>query len=125
MTIVLDAGALIAIDRSDPTMMKLLAAASVHHEPLRTPSGVVAQVWRDGARQSRLSTWLRAVEEFPLDEARSRRVGTILRQARTSDVLDASVVELTRVGETVITSDRGDLAALANASGIRIRLVTI
>ena len=65
------------------------------------------------------------MNEAPLDEAASRRIGMLLGQAGTSDVIDASVVDLVDPGDTVISSDLADLATLAIAAGKRIRLVTI
>lgn len=46
--LVLDAGALIAVDRNDRAMLARLRAAERHGLELRTNAMVVAQVWRDG-----------------------------------------------------------------------------
>jgi hypothetical protein len=43
--IVLDAGALIALDRGDKRMIALLQRALVQGRIFRVPSGVVGQVW--------------------------------------------------------------------------------
>ena len=50
MPLVLDAGALIAVDRQDRSIGAVLRLA--HHEqlPVRTSAAVVAQVWRGGGR---------------------------------------------------------------------------
>jgi hypothetical protein len=61
---VLDAGALIAIDRNDRATVARLAAAKRHGMELRTNAMVVSQVWRhpDG-RQAHLGQLLRATQQ--------------------------------------------------------------
>ena len=56
--VVLDAGALIAFERNDRKVRTLIELAVTHGRTLHVPAGVVAQVWRDGARQARLSRLL-------------------------------------------------------------------
>ena len=46
--IVLDAGALIALDRGDKRMIALLQRALAQRRTFRVPAGVVGQAWRDG-----------------------------------------------------------------------------
>ena len=72
--IVLDAGALIALDRGDKRMIALLQRALTQGRAFRVPAGVVGQVWRDGRVQVTLSRFLRseAVEVIPLDEQLAR-----------------------------------------------------
>lgn len=54
--LVLDAGALIAVDRDDRAMLARLRAAERHGLELRTNAMVVAQVWRDSqGRQAGLA----------------------------------------------------------------------
>jgi hypothetical protein len=45
--LVLDAGALVAVDRDDRAMMARLRVAQQHGVELRSHSMVIAQVWRD------------------------------------------------------------------------------
>ncbi|MEA2932221.1 MAG: hypothetical protein QOI56_1006, partial [Actinomycetota bacterium] len=52
---VLDSSPLVAFERSDRRVVAILARAVHHGDPLVVPAGVVAQVWRDGRRQSRLA----------------------------------------------------------------------
>ena len=60
--LVLDAGALLAVDRNDRAMIARLAAAVRHDLQLRTNAMVVAQVWRDQhGRQAVLARLLRAI----------------------------------------------------------------
>jgi predicted nucleic acid-binding protein len=108
----LDAGALIAVERGQPRMIALLAEALRTNVRLFVPAGVVAQVWRGGARQSRLSRLLAldAVEVVALDTVAARAIGVLLGRARTGDVVDASVVWCARrTASTIVTSDADDI----------------
>jgi hypothetical protein len=70
----LDAGALIALDRGDRRMIALLRRALAQGRTFRVPAGVVAQAWRDGRGQVTLARFLRSheVEVIPLDEQLAR-----------------------------------------------------
>lgn len=112
----LDAGALIAFERNDRGVVLLLARALELGHALAAPAGVVGQVWRDGRRQARLAHLLAAneVEVVPLDDERAREAGQLCGVTRTVDVIDASVVLCAHArGHRVVTSDPGDLRALA------------
>jgi predicted nucleic acid-binding protein len=111
----LDAGALIALDRGDGRLIALLQEAARRKLQLRIPTGVLGQVWRNGARQVLLARLLRAreVELQPLDEQVARAAGELCGSAGTSDVIDASVVLAARATQdTVLTSDPDDLRRL-------------
>src|SRR5262249_32869193 len=112
---VLDAGALIALERKDRRVVALLARALEHELPLIVPAGVVGQVWRDGRRQSRLARFLAAREVAidPLDDRAAREAGPLCGVTRTSDVVDASLVLAARAGKhKIVTSDVDDLRRL-------------
>ena len=65
----LDAGAFVAVDRSDRSMIARLRVAQQHGIELRTSAIVIAQVWRDPeGRQAGLARLLRAVDVRPIDE---------------------------------------------------------
>jgi hypothetical protein len=122
VTLVLDAGALIAVERSDREIVALLKA---EHRGGRVPvthGGIVGQVWRDGARQARLARLLAGVEIVPLDDALGRRAGILLARTHTDDVLDAAVVLLATDGDLIVTSDVTDLSTLAAAYGAHIEI---
>ena len=53
--IVLDTGALIALDRGDKRMIALLHRALAQGRVFRVPAGVVGQAWRDGRVQVTLA----------------------------------------------------------------------
>src|SRR6516162_59362 len=60
--IVMDAGALIALDRGDKRMIALLHRALAQGRAFRVPAGVVGQAWRDGRVQVTLARFLRSEE---------------------------------------------------------------
>jgi hypothetical protein len=115
MTLVLDAGALIAIEKADRPILMLLEAARRHGRALVVPVGVIAQVWRGGSRQARLARFVgaRGVDVEVLTEEGAKATGLICGRAGTTDVVDASVVVVGRRHHaTVVSSDRSDLEAL-------------
>jgi len=112
---VLDTGALIAFERNDRRVLRLVELAVAHGRVLHVPAGVVAQAWRDGRRQARLATLLGsaclAVRALDADEAKA--AGALCGLRRTADVVDASVVLLAkRHRAPAVTSDPDDLRRL-------------
>lgn len=115
MSLVLDAGALIAVERGDRATAAVIEVARQEHRVVIVPAGVVGQVWRDGSRQARLARLLGAqgVVVEPLTDTGARAAGVLCGEAGTSDVVDASVVLAARRHRaTAISSDRQDLQAL-------------
>lgn len=113
--IVLDTGALIALDRGDKRMIALLQRALSQRRSFRVPAGVVGQAWRDGRVQVTLARFLRSeeVEIVPLDEHLARSCGELCAAANSADVIDASVVILARERRhPIVTSDPDDLRRL-------------
>jgi len=111
----LDSGALIAFERNDRRVIALIVRTLSHRRTMAVPAGVVAQVWRDGRRQSRLARLLGAgeVEVVPLDDRRAREAGQLCGVKGTTDIVDASVVLCARArGHRILTSDRDDLERL-------------
>jgi hypothetical protein len=123
VTIVLDAGALVAADRGNRELTALLKRERLAGRSAITHGGVVGQVWRGGGRQANLTRVLEITNVEPLDDALGRRAGALLGDAGTSDVIDAAVVLLARDGDDIFTSDVGDLALLAEAAGLQVELV--
>ena len=111
--VVFDAGALIALERGDRQVRAYVLAAEQGHAELLTSSAVVAQVWRGGARQARLSRFLTSdlVRELALDPETSRRIGMLAAAVGAPDVVDGhiAVIALER-GALVLTSDPRDIA---------------
>jgi hypothetical protein len=119
VTVVLDSGALIAIDRRDRRVGAMLRVLSREGVPVHTSAGVVAQVWRDGRQQVNLARVLPGVDVAPLDDPAAKKVGQLLGTNGTSDLLDAHVALLVQSGGSVLTSDGPDISAL-----LRTRRVT-
>ena len=119
--IMLDAGALIALDRGDKRMIALLQRALTQGRVFRVPAGAVGQAWRDGHVQVTLARFLRSeeVEIIPLDEELARSCGELCGASNTSDMIDASVVILARRRrDAIFTSDPNDLKRLDPAAQI-------
>jgi predicted nucleic acid-binding protein len=112
---VLDAGALIALDRGDKRMIALLQSALAQRRAFRVPAGVVGQAWRDGRVQATLARFLRSEEVaiVALDEQLARSCGELCGATGSSDIVDASLVILARERrDPIITSDPNDLRRL-------------
>lgn len=111
----LDAGALIAFEKGDRSLRAALREALAEGRALTIPAGALAQVWRDGARQSHLSRLLKieGVNIEPLDERLARSAGRLCGLTRTRDVIDATVVVGAKIrGDAIVTSDVDDLRRL-------------
>lgn len=108
----LDAGALIAIDRGDRRMLVLLEEARRARLPLSVTASVVSQAWRDGRTQARLALFLKqsAVEVAPFSATDARAVGELATLCGHTDVVDVHVVLLAlQRAQTVVTSDPLDI----------------
>jgi hypothetical protein len=119
--IVLDAGALIALERGNKRMIALLQRSLAQGRSIRVPAGVVGQAWRDGRAQATLVRFLRSeeVEIQPLDEQMARACGELCGATNSQDVIDASVVIVARERrDPIVTSDPGDLRRLDPAAQI-------
>ena len=118
MKALLDAAALIAIDRRDRRFGATLRVLQQRSTPLQASSAVVAQVWRDGRTQANLARVLTGVGIAPLGAADSRRIGELLGRTTTADVVDGHVALLADPGDILFTSDPGDLKTLIDRRGI-------
>lgn len=126
MSLVLDAGALVAIERSDRSVLALLKRELLAGRAPLTHGGVVGQVWRTGSgRQANLARLLRGVEVRALDGTLGRQAGELLALAGGVDVIDAAVALLALDGDVILTSDPGDLAALVAAAGTHADIVPV
>lgn len=118
MSLVLDAGALLAIECRDRQVGAMLRVAQQERIAVRTSPAAVAQVWRHGARQVLLARILAGVAAPPLDLDTGKRLGVLLGAAGCSDVVDAHVASLARAGDRVLTSDPGDLRSILDALSV-------
>jgi hypothetical protein len=122
--LILDAGAFLAVERDDRTMIARLRLAERHGFDLRSNAVVIGQVWRDPrGRQARMARLLQAVDVRTVTEHDGRAAGELLGASGTSDVVDATVALLARSGDQIITSDPGDIRALVSAAGTAVAVV--
>jgi hypothetical protein len=115
MTLVLDSGALVAVERADRPTLMLMEAARRQGRNFVVPAGVVAQVWRGGSRQARLARFLaaRGVGVEALTDAGAKAAGLVCGRAGANDVVDASVVVTARRHRAAVVGwDRADLEML-------------
>ena len=113
--VTLDAGGLIALDRDDRRVVVLLARARETGASVTVPASALAQAIRRPERQARLSRLIRqpAVHVADLDRVDATSVGRLLAASGTADITDAHVVICARrAGQSVVTSDPGDLNKL-------------
>ena len=126
MSLVLDAGALLAVERADRDTIALFKSELLAGRTPVTHGGVVGQVWRGGSRrQANLARLLPALTIVAIDDAMGRRAGMLLGRARRSDVIDAAIVLLAADGDMILTSDVRDLRPLADAAGLEVDLVRV
>lgn len=128
--LVLDTGALIALDRNDRTVWAMLRNAADDSAQVSVPAGVIAQAWRDGSRQALLARALAHCDEVPLEGALARATGLLCGRANTADIVDASVALIaasrSQTGPTaLVTSDPTDIRHLLQTLGPSIHLVGI
>lgn len=100
-------------------------ASSVH-----VPAGVIAQAWRDGARQALLARALSRCEEIVLDGPTARLAGLLCGRAGIADVIDSSVAVAaatvaSRSDVAVLTSDPNDLTQLIDVLDATVNVVTV
>lgn len=125
MHLILDTGALIAIDRDDRRVAGLIELGRRASASLVSTAPVVGQAWRDGARQARLARALAMIDlrSVVLDDA--KHAGELLGRAGASDVVDALVALLALPGDQLLTSDPDDLAPLVDACQVNVRVVAV
>jgi hypothetical protein len=117
---VYDAGALIALDNDDRRMWVRHKLALDEGRDIHVPAVVVGQAWRDARRQVRLGRVLAGVQVDPVGLDTGKAAGVLCGKARTSDVVDATVVVVAAAHRAIIwTSDESDIRALCGASGVR------
>jgi hypothetical protein len=125
VALVLDAGALVAIDRNDFVVRRQVEEASRRPVEVVTSAAVVAQVWRNGSRQALLARLLRGFDIRPLGPATGRRIGELLAVSRTDDVVDAHIALLVRDGDVVLTSDPSDIGRLLGSLGMAASVIKV
>jgi hypothetical protein len=118
MGVTYDTGALVAADRGERRQWARHSALLTRREVPTVPAPVLAQAWRGGSRQDLLARLLAGCVIEPLGAAQARSAGALAARAATADIVDACVVEgAIRRHDLVISSDEGDLAAIATSTG--------
>lgn len=125
MNLVLDAGALIGIDRDDRRVAGLVELGRRAGAGLVTVAPVVAQAWRNGSRQARLARWLPMIDVRSTALPEAKAAGELLAGSSTSDVIDALVALTAVPGDQLLTSDPDDLRALVAERDIPAVVVTV
>ncbi len=125
MRLVLDAGALIAIERNDRRTAGLIELARRNGAGLVTSAPVVGQAWRGSARQARLARLLAMIDVRDVRLADAQSAGQLLAATGTSDVVDALVALLARPGDQLLTSDVDDLDGLMSGREVPVQIVLV
>ena len=123
MSLVLDAGALVALERNERAMWIRLKAAQAAGELPLTHAGVLGQAWRGSPRQARLAQAVHGIDVRPLDEPLGRAAGRLLADSGLADVIDAALALLAADGDEIVTVDLGDLEQLVTALGRHVELI--
>jgi hypothetical protein len=117
VAVICDTAVLIAADRRDRRTAALARVAAESGAELVVTPGCIAQAWRDGSPRAPLARFLAGCRELALDGPTARSVGVLLGATGTADVVDASVASAAGPGDTILTGDPSDLAALLRAAG--------
>lgn len=125
MKLVLDAGALIALERNDRRLLALVQDAFFAGRPALTHGGVIGQVWRGGVRQALLARALAWVHVAAIGQPEGRAAGELLSRSRTRDVIDAALLILCEDGDRVFTSNPDDLIHLADHLGRELEIIQV
>ena len=109
---IIDAGPFIVDGENvNSRLWALIKRASERGDELHTTHPVLAQVWRQPARQANLARAMRHFDIHALDE--SVAVGRRLAAANTSDVVDAHLAVVAEsLGTFILTGDPDDMSQL-------------
>jgi hypothetical protein len=126
VSLVLDSGALIALEKNDRAMWRRLKAALLANSVPVSHGGIVGQAWRGGSpRQALLARALAGIDLRPLVEALGRAAGNLLARAGGVDVIDAALVVLADDGDDIVTSDPEAIESLAVRLGRHVELLLV
>lgn len=126
MTTILDAGALLAVERGDRDLAARIKREWLAGRPATTHGGVVGQVWRGGAgRQVPLARVIEFVTVHGLDALLGKRAGVLLARAGSADVIDAAIAVLASDGDRILTSEPDHLVALVQATGRDVEITPV
>lgn len=116
--LVLDAGALQALENRPIRLLVDLQRAHDLGVPIRIPAGSLAQSWRGGPRSAALARLLKQpCSVVHVDERSARQIGEFIASVRLPnrrkpDIADAHVALVTRTTRSLVwTSDPEDMAS--------------
>ena len=110
---IFDAGVFIALDNPSKrgVVVALVERLLEQQTPPHTTEAVLAQAWRDPARQAAMARLVKATNAHPLSDPRI--IGTRCAQSDTSDIVDADLSMWAEVlDDVVVTTDPGDMTRL-------------
>lgn len=111
--LVLDTGALVAIERRSRRIQVILTAAAKDGILPIVPTQVIAQYWRGGAgHQAVVAKFLHGCQIEHLDLVRAKQAGELRGHSCTSDETDAVVALIAHECGAVVTSDQHDIMKL-------------
>ena len=125
MKAILDAGALVAVDRRNRLIGAQLRVLQQQGTPIRVSSAVVGQVWRDGRTQANLARVLASAGIEALGKDDGKRIGELLALSGPADIVDAHVALITDHANLVMTSDPGDIRTPLHARRVPARVQTV
>lgn len=111
---IFDAGVFIALDTKSKRRVVAAIVEQMYsnQEPMRTTSPVLAQAWRDPARQVAMARLVKALDVLPFGDAKT--VGARCATTGTSDVVDADLAIWAEVlNDSILTTDGGDMSKLS------------
>lgn len=110
---IFDAGVFIALDTRSKrrVVAAIVEQMRIDGKVIRTTSPVLAQAWRDPARQVAMARLVKTLDVLPFGD--SKAVGIRCADTGTSDVVDADLTIWAEVlGDTVLTTDPRDMTKL-------------
>jgi hypothetical protein len=125
LNLVLDTGALIALERDDRRVAGLIRFGRRAGSRLISVPEVVGQVWRGSPRQVHLARLLPGLSVVDVSVAEGRLAGELLAQSGTTDVVDALLVLRILPGDQVLTSDPDDIGRLLATRGVAATVLPV
>jgi hypothetical protein len=123
--LILDSGALIALERGDQRAYRHLVEASIRGVLVVAPALVVLEAMNGTRSPERLDQILKRLDyELPLTAPMVRDIPSLRRKSGVGSDADASVVleSLVAPGSFILTSDLDDIFRLLDAAGAKGRV---